>query len=572
MLMLIETVLTVAAFVLSVTAADLGSHSFERLENIFRTLGRRQTLSILIVAMSALAARAVVFPVLPVPVPQVDDEFSHLLLADTLLHGRLANPTPAMWVHLETLEVNMKPTYASVYPPMQGTFLAAGRLLTGQPFGGVMLSVAVMCGAICWMLQGWMPGEWALLGGLLAVMRFGIFGYWADGFMGGAPAAIGGALALGAVPRIKRDFRARDAVILGLGFSILANSRPYEGFVLSAVIGVTILYWLLKEPNLNPGTALARLVTPLIIVVTIGAVATGYYFWRVTGNPLRTPYQVNWETYGMMPKFVWQSLRAKQAPALRHEALKDFYYVWEYATYASTRTAKGLLTEWAIRLEQDWVFYLGPTLSLPLIVAVATVPYGFGWKKLDANTRFLFLTTSIFGAGVAVEMFSFPHYAAPITCAIIAFVLLAMRYIRTQKYRGKPFGLFLTRAIPVVCLIVLVLRAAATPLHIPLTPSYLPTIYNAARADIPSSSLAARLESTPGEQLVIVHYLPGSEDWMGWVHNDADIDHSKIVWAWDMGNEKNRELVEYFRGRRVWLVNAGDHPPQLTPFVDETGR
>jgi hypothetical protein len=109
-------------------------------------------------------------------------------------------------------------------------------------------------------------------------------------------------------------------------------------------------------------------------------------------------------------------------------------------------------------------------------------------------------------------------------------------------------------------------------LHIPLTPSYLPTIYNAARADIPSSSLAARLESTPGEQLVIVHYLPGSEDWMGWVHNDADIDHSKIVWAWDMGNEKNRELVEYFRGRRVWLVNAGDHPPQLTPFVDETGR
>src|SRR5260370_22043142 len=106
--------------------------------------------------------------------PQVGDEFSHLLLADTLLHERLANPTPPLWEHFETLYVNMRPTYASVYPPVQGIFLASGRLLTGHPFFGVMLSVAGMCGANCLMFERWGSAEWALLGGRPAVLRFGM--------------------------------------------------------------------------------------------------------------------------------------------------------------------------------------------------------------------------------------------------------------------------------------------------------------------------------------------------------------------------------------------------------------
>src|SRR5579872_4856599 len=37
--------------------------------------------------------RIALVPLLPAPVPLVTDEFSHLLLADTLLHHRFANPT-----------------------------------------------------------------------------------------------------------------------------------------------------------------------------------------------------------------------------------------------------------------------------------------------------------------------------------------------------------------------------------------------------------------------------------------------------------------------------------------------
>src|SRR5689334_12986685 len=98
MLMLIETALAVAAIVVSFTAANLGSRWFEGVETRFRSVARKRTLTVLIVGLTALAARAVVLPILPVPIPLVDDEYSHLLLADTLLHGRLANPTHPMWV------------------------------------------------------------------------------------------------------------------------------------------------------------------------------------------------------------------------------------------------------------------------------------------------------------------------------------------------------------------------------------------------------------------------------------------------------------------------------------------
>src|SRR5262245_51710442 len=44
------------------------------------------------------------------PIPAAHDDFSNLLLADTLLKGRLANPTHPMWPHFETFYVLQHPT------------------------------------------------------------------------------------------------------------------------------------------------------------------------------------------------------------------------------------------------------------------------------------------------------------------------------------------------------------------------------------------------------------------------------------------------------------------------------
>ena len=84
------------------------------------------------------------------------------------------------------------------------------------------------------MLQAWLPPPWALLGGVLAILRISLFSYWIDTYSGaGSIACLGAALVLGALPRItRRGARPRDCLLLATGIAILGLSRPFEGLLL----------------------------------------------------------------------------------------------------------------------------------------------------------------------------------------------------------------------------------------------------------------------------------------------------------------------------------------------------
>jgi hypothetical protein len=74
-----------------------------------------------------------------------------------------------------------------------------------------------------------------------------------------------------------------------------------------------------------------------------------------------------------------------------------------------------------------------------------------------------------------------------------------------------------------------------------------------------------RLGEVPGKQLVFVRYF-STHGYHEWLHNAADIDHSRVVWALDLGASQNDKLKAYYPDRKVWLMEPDALPPRLAPY------
>ncbi len=510
-------------------------------------LALRPRWAIGVAAMAPLAVRALLLPLYPAPEPHHHDEFSFLLAADALLHGRVANPPHPFWVHFESIHILTRPMYVSAFPLAPAIAMAAGKALLGHAWAGVWLSGGLMCGAICWMLQGWLPSRWALLGALLAGLRFAVASYWMNTYWGGFVAAAGGALALGALGRMRRSPRPVHGVVMGIGFAILANSRPVEGAVFAAAVTAI---WIAGRPGW-------RAVLPAVVVLGVTGAGMAYYFARVTGKPWLPPYVYYRETRTIAPHFIWQKLRPQPVEYSNAE-MAAFYRQWEIASYL---TARQLPADLFRKTTAYWRFYLSPLLTLPLLALQGV------WRS--RGMRPLLLIAAIFPVALIGQVWHNAHYAAPATGLVLLIVMLSLRYVRQWRWRGRRAGLVLTRALPLACSAMLLIQIAAGPL--PHRTAQVGWRWPE-REGLDRARILRQLESFPGNHLVMVRYgpthVPGDE----WVYNAAEIDRARVVWARELDPQSNERLIRYFAGRQVWLAEPEPPPARLTRYADAPFR
>ena len=511
--------------------------------NVWRLLtciAQRKVLAIFLMGLLAASVDAGLTAV-RTPVPKVHDEFSYLLAADTFSSGRWTNPTHPHWQHFESFHIIHQPSYASKYQPGPGALLALGTIIGGHPIVGAWLATALAAMAVCWMLQGWVPNRWALVGGLLVALHAAIHAHWSLSYWGGSLPLAGGALMFGALPRIVRTARVSDSLLLATGALILASTRPFEGFVIGICVSAALIYWLFGRDRPTLPAALCRVIVPAMALLFAGLALLAYYNIQVTGDPLHMPYSVHEESYGYSPLFLWQD--PPPIPEYRHRELRQLHTGWAMEDYQKQQTFLGWLAAQGRGLVRVGEFFFGVALCIPMLM----LPQLLQSRRL----RFAWITLGLFLIAQMMVPWTYAHYFAPAAPLLFLLAVQGLRYLRTLPKAGHDWGRLVVPAV-------IVLHVFALTLIFVKYVNWQPEGWQWNRARI-----LTQLEQTPGTHLVFVHYDPDHVSHAEWVYNRADIDGAKVVWAREMSLEDNQRLIDYFEDRSVWRINADETSPEL---------
>jgi hypothetical protein len=445
-------------------------------------------------------------------------------------------------------------------PPLKGMVMAAGQVVFHTPWAGVMLEVALMSAFCTWMLYGWVPPYWAFVGGLIVALRFGVFSYWMNSYWGGALAAAGGALVLGALPRLLRKPSAATSVVLGLGAAILANTRPFEG--LTVCLAVTAAFAVaLVRGRLRVGCFVRHIAAPMLLIVVPAMGMYLYYNRQTTGSAFALAHQANRARYAVTPYWVWQPMRPP--PSYHHEVMRKFFTEFE-GNHVKGKTGnwQSFLRNQAIRkLKGFALFFCTPALLIPILVLFCVVPF-----------RKLWIPVAVFAAlyaGMLASTAGFlAHYSAPVTSLGIALSMMGLRRIRIWRRGQGGTGLSLSRwllaSVAAMCVVQACIAARPQLLPDPIGTTWGGTLGGDGFRRANTLKLLGASKS-----LVFVRYSRNHSSLDEWVYNEGNIRGAAIILARDMGQDANRCVIEAYPGREVWLLRPDLEPPQYSPYATQ---
>lgn len=501
------------------------------------------------------------------PIPRVHDEFGYLLSADTFANGRVTNPAAFSPESFEAPHVLVRPSYMSKYPPMQGLFLAAGQVVFGHPAFGVWLSCGFAAAALFWMLLAWGRPGWAILATGMMIAFLGVNHYWAQSFWGGMVAAGGGALFLGGVRRLFERVSSGASLLMTVGGIILVNSRPLEGTAMMA-LPLLVLAGNLLTGGKRRMQSIRLVVLPATILTVLALSGMAYYNFRATGQPFRFAYTEHQSQYFSTPLFVFLTPSGSElagTPRLKSlynhlsvsEPLRNLdelglpRSVWIYPFYA--------LAYLSVYLPFS---FLGPPLAF---LALITVPLRRAdrWVLLAAGTV-VFTMCCMSMAAYWDNM----HYAAPLVPLFFFLAAEGMRFFYEYAAAANK------RAIAIAALIIL---AAGSAIYQQVSIASLrrgdssdrdPIALDLNRAENSESSVASKaasfkhrfeqmVDGSPDRYLAFVSYDDGYDLHDDMVFNRADLEAANVIWANDLGSERNDGLISHYPGRRSLLVHVG---------------
>ncbi len=493
--------------------------------------------------------------------PQEYDEFAHLLGAETFLHGRLANPPHPLAPFFETMHVLQQPTYASKYPPGQSLQLAAGMLL-GHPIFGVWITIGLLAVATAWMLRGLAPATWAALGGLVFSWQWGALTYWGRTYWGGSLFALAGMLVFGGAVRFWKKPSLLAAAWAGVGASIMALTRPYEGLWFCAVPALTMLVASVKWKAVD-GTWKNKM---LMVAAALLPVAAALVFLlidnhAVTGNALKFPHQLYQEQ--QMPDvgvFVWD--HPGPAPAGRNPEIS--YQLHRFnpeAVFAPRVNFTDLIrAHTSVVVTRVGGFFLGNLFCLGLVGAMVS---GQAWKRPTGRMALTCLAC-LFPMLLTLRFFGFPHYAAAWAAPLATLIILGFRGLAAVHWPGRwlmpaMLGLALI-GWPVVILFQQTQQGDA------------PQLWVVSRLEV-TNQLEDQAAQEGRGQVVFVMMAEGQPAFAEWVYNGADIDAQTVIFARSLGPARDVAVAKYYPKRRLWQawLKPDGELDRLTPY-DPTAK
>lgn len=491
--------------------------------------------------------RLAVIPWLRPPEPTIPDEFSFILGAQTFALGRITNPVHPFWQHFESFHINVVPSYQTMYPPAPSLFLALGIITGHNPWWGVWLSCGLMCAAICWALQPLIRPKYALLAGLYCAIKYGTSSQYGDSYWGGSVSALGAAVTLGSFVRLTRTRRPVYTVPLAVGVALLANSRPFEGFLFAVPIAVALLVWIYRTRSYG------RVLVPAAALVGVVVAATAFYNYRSTGSATLMPYMANYHQYHYVRPFIGTGMGPE--PHYRHYQMAKLFQNWEKPPGELAQSGKGLEFLTVNKYKTYYVEHFAPLM----ILALTGLGYALWSRRYGIlSSTFLLVWVGLF----SVVWWPLSSYPAPLLVSFFGLAFLGLRYLRALRFRRHKAGFYWARGVALALLVASLLsfydRFQAGKRQQWAFPAPL---------NVERERIIHQLERSGGNHLLIVKYSRGLHvPYQEWVYNNPDIDRERVVFARSMGNSEDCRLMAYFSRRKVWYVYPDGAPwPQLVP-------